>query len=134
LHKEGENMSIDAAARYAESHEYAKLEGSSVLVGISDHAQEELGDIVFVELPKVGKVLAKGQVFGTVESVKAASDLYMPLSGEVSEVNPSLQADSGLVNREPYGKGWMIRVNPSNLGEMDSLLSAEAYGKSIGEA
>jgi glycine cleavage system H protein len=127
-------MSIDAAARYAESHEYAKLEGSLVLVGISDHAQEELGDIVFVELPKVGKVLAKGQVFGTVESVKAASDLYMPVSGEVSEVNPALQADSGLVNREPYGKGWMIRVKPSNLGELDSLMSAEAYGKSIGEA
>ncbi|TXT49161.1 MAG: glycine cleavage system H protein [Spirochaetes bacterium] len=127
-------MSIDAAARYAESHEYAKLEGSLVLVGISDHAQEELGDIVFVELPKAGKLLAKGQVFGTVESVKAASDLYMPVSGEVSEVNPALQADAGLVNREPYRKGWMIKVKPSNICDLDALLSAEAYGKSIGEA
>ncbi|MEW6549592.1 MAG: glycine cleavage system protein GcvH [Spirochaetota bacterium] len=127
-------MSIDAAAKYAESHEYAKLDAGLVIVGISDHAQEELGDIVFVELPKVGKALAKGQAFGTVESVKAASDLYMPVSGEVAEVNPELQADSGLVNRDPYGMGWMIKVKPGNLAEMDSLLSAEAYGKTIGEA
>lgn len=126
-------MSIDQKARYAASHEYARAEGSVVVVGISDHAQAELGDIVFVELPTVGKKIAKGQTFGTVESVKAASDLYMPVGGIVAEINESLQADPALVNREPYSSGWMIKVTPSDLSELDLLLDAAAYGKSIGE-
>jgi glycine cleavage system H protein len=128
------NMSIDAFAKYAESHEYAKIEGNNVVVGISDHAQDELGDIVFIELPPKGKVIGKGKVFGTIESVKAASDLYMPISGEILAVNEALLADSGLVNKEPYSAGWMIRVKPSNLSELDSLMSADAYAKAIGEA
>jgi glycine cleavage system H protein len=127
-------MAIDSKAKYAESHEYARLEGGEAVIGISDHAQAELGDIVFVELPAVGKTLAKGQTFGTVESVKAASDLYMPLSGTVSAVNDALQGDPALVNKEPYAGGWMIKIRPTNLGEMDALLSAQAYGKTVGEA
>ena len=127
-------MSVDVKAKYAESHEYAKPENGDIIIGISDHAQAELGDIVFVELPAVGKTLAKGQVFGTVESVKAASDLYMPVGGTVSAVNDALQGDPALINREPYGGGWMIRVRPSDLAEMDALLSAQAYAKTIGEA
>jgi glycine cleavage system H protein len=127
-------MGIDAQARYAASHEYAKVEGSLVIVGISDHAQAELGDIVFVELPPAGKILAKGQPFGTVESVKAASDLYMPLSGEVVEINEALSGDPALVNKEPYSGGWMIKVKPSATVELESLLDATAYAASVGEA
>ena len=127
-------MSIDSAAKYAESHEYAKVEAGTVIVGISDHAQAELGDIVFIELPAVGKVLAKGQTFGTVESVKAASDLYMPVGGTIAAVNDALQADPALINKEPYSGGWMVKVNPAKLTDMDGLMSAEAYAKSIGEA
>lgn len=126
-------MSIDANARYAESHEYARMEGEEVVIGISDHAQSELGDIVFVELPAVGKKLEKGQTFGTVESVKAASDLYAPVGGVVTAVNETLESDPALVNREPYGAGWMMKMKPSNPAELDSLLDAKAYGKSIGE-
>jgi glycine cleavage system H protein len=127
-------MSIDSAAKYAESHEYAKLEAGMVVVGISDHAQAELGDIVFIELPAVGKVLAKGQTFGTVESVKAASDLYMPVGGTIAAINDALQADPALINKEPYAGGWMIKIKSPNLADMDGLMSAEAYAKSIGEA
>jgi glycine cleavage system H protein len=127
-------MGIDASAKYAESHEYAKIEDGKIVIGISDHAQDELGDIVFIELPPKGKVIGKAQVFGTIESVKAASDLYMPVSGEVLEVNQALLSDSGLINREPYSAGWMIKVKPANLSELDSLMSADAYAKAIGEA
>ncbi len=127
-------MSVDARARYAESHEYARLDGKELVVGISDHAQAELGDIVFVELPAAGKTFAKGQIFGTIESVKAASDLYMPVTGTVLAVNDSLQADPALVNREPYEGGWLLKVAPANAGEMDSLLDAAAYAKLAGEA
>lgn len=127
-------MGLDAKAKYAESHEYARLENGEVVIGISDHAQAELGDIVFVELPATGKTLAKGQAFGTVESVKAASDLYMPVGGTVLASNDALQGDPALVNKEPYAGGWMIRIRPSNPAEMDALMSAQAYGKTIGEA
>ena len=126
-------MSVDAKARYAQSHEYARLEGDLVIVGISDHAQDELGDIVFIELKEVGKKLEKGQVFGTIESVKAASDLYMPLSGSIEAVNDGLQADPALVNREPYGNGWLIKVKPNNAKDMEALLDAKAYASMVGE-
>jgi glycine cleavage system H protein len=126
-------MSVDAKARYAQSHEYARLEGDLVIVGISDHAQDELGDIVFIELKEVGKKLERGQVFGTIESVKAASDLYMPLSGSIEAVNDDLQADPALVNREPYGNGWLIKVKPNNAKDMEALLEAKAYASMVGE-
>lgn len=127
-------MSIDTKAKYAESHEFARLDGGLVVVGISDHAQAELGDIVFIELPAVGKIIAKGQTFGTVESVKAASDLYMPVSGKIAAVNEALQADPALVNKEPYAAGWMLKIQPSNIAELDALMSAQDYAKAIGEA
>lgn len=126
-------MAIDKNARYLESHEYARPEGSNFVIGISDHAQAELGDVVFVELPAVGKVLAKGATFGTIESVKAASDLYMPVSGTIVEVNEAVKNDPALVNKDCYGAGWLIKVAPSNPAEFDSLLDASAYGKAIGE-
>ncbi|HOR48078.1 MAG TPA: glycine cleavage system protein GcvH [Rectinema sp.] len=126
-------MAIDKNARYLESHEYAKPEGELMVIGISDHAQAELGDVVFVELPNVGKELDKGVVFGTIESVKAASDLYMPISGKVVEVNEEVKNDPSLVNKDCYGSGWLIKVAPTKLSEFESLLDAESYGASIGE-
>ena len=126
-------MAIDKNARYLESHEYAKPEGELMVIGISDHAQAELGDVVFVELPNVGKELDKGVVFGTIESVKAASDLYMPISGKVVEVNEEVKNDPSLVNKDCYSSGWLIKVAPTKLSEFESLLDAESYGTSIGE-
>ena len=126
-------MAIDKNARYLESHEYAKPEGELMVIGISDHAQAELGDVVFVELPNVGKELDKGVVFGTIESVKAASDLYMPISGKVVEVNEEVKNDPSLVNKDCYGSGWLIKVAPTKLSEFEILLDAESYGTSIGE-
>ena len=126
-------MAIDKNARYLESHEYAKPEGELMVIGISDHAQAELGDVVFVELPNVGKELDKGVVCGTIESVKAASDLYMPISGKVVEVNEEVKNDPSLVNKDCYGSGWLIKVAPTKLSEFESLLDAESYGTSIGE-
>jgi|YelNatPaOPRAMG01_1025707.scaffolds.fasta_scaffold00157_46 glycine cleavage system H protein len=126
-------MAIDKNARYLESHEYARPEGGNFVIGISDHAQAELGDVVFVELPAVGKTIAKGATFGTIESVKAASDLYMPVSGTVIEVNEAVKNDPALVNKDCFGAGWLIKVAPSNPAEFDTLLDASAYGKAIGE-
>lgn len=126
-------MKIDQNARYRASHEYARKEGSAVVIGISDHAQEALGDIVFVELPEVGKVLKQGETFGVVESVKAASDLYAPLSGKVVAANEDLQGDPALVNKDCYGKGWFIKLEPSNPSEWDGLMDAAAYEKEAGK-
>lgn len=120
-------MTIDKNARYLDSHEYAKKEGNQFVVGISDLAQDSLGDIVFVELPKVGAVISKLAVFGVLESVKAASDLYMPVSGTITAVNTVLVDDPGLVNRDCYGQGWLVKVEPSTAGDWDSLLDPSAY-------
>jgi glycine cleavage system H protein len=126
-------MNIDKNARYRTSHEYARKEGSEVVAGISDHAQASLGDIVFVELPAVGKTLKQGEAFGVVESVKAASDLYMPMSGKITAVNGELEGDPALVNKDCYGAGWMIRFAPTNPSEWDGLLDAAAYEKEAGK-
>lgn len=126
-------MSIDAGARYRPSHEWARKDGAKVRVGISDHAQEALGDIVFIELPAVGKALKQGETFGVIESVKAASDVYMPMSGKVVEVNAALAGDPSLVNKEPYGSGWLIALEPSAPAEWDGLLSPEAYEAEAGK-
>ena len=126
-------MGIDSKARYAASHEYARQDGDEVVIGISDHAQAELGDIVFVELPAVGKTIAQGQAFGVVESVKAASDLYMPLGGTIVAANASLEGDPALVNRDCYGDGWMIRIKAQDPTQYGSLLDGAAYGATIGE-
>ena len=113
--------------KYFEDHEWAKLENDEAVIGISDYAQDQLGDIVFVELPQVGDTFEKGTEFGTVESVKAVSELYLPMGGEVLAVNESLEDSPELVNNEPYTGGWMIKIKPSDPGEWDSLLSGEEY-------
>jgi len=119
--------------RYAKSHEWAKLEADgSVSVGISDHAQEALGDVVFVELPEVGKQLAAGQEAGVVESVKAASDIYAPISGEVIAVNDALEASPELLNSEPYSS-WIFRLKPTDTSELNNLLDSAAYQASTDE-
>ena len=120
-------MKLDAQARYAESHEWARKDGDAFVCGITDHAQESLSDIVYVELPEVGDTLAKGDTFGVVESVKAASDLYMPMGGKIIAINEELEDTPEKVNQDPYGGGWMIRVAPSDPSEFDALMDAEAY-------
>ena len=113
--------------RYTREHEWARLEGASVRVGITAYAQEQLGDVVFVELPKVGAKVAARQPFGVVESVKAVSDLFAPVTGQVAEVNGDLPNAPEVVNQDPYGRGWMIVVTPSGAGDWDQLLTAEQY-------
>jgi glycine cleavage system H protein len=120
-------MNNDKNARYAVSHEYALKNGDIIVTGISDHAQAALGDIVFVELPSVGKTLKKGDTFGVIESVKAASDVYMPMGGTITEVNGALEGDPALVNREPHAGGWLIKYKPANPAEYDALMDVAAY-------
>lgn len=113
--------------KYSKEHEWVRLEGGLATVGITDYAQDQLGDIVYVELPPLGEILTQFEPFGVVESVKAASDLYAPLSGEVVEVNEELSDHPEFVNEDPYGKGWMIKVEPSDEVELDQLISVEEY-------
>ncbi|MEM2870183.1 MAG: glycine cleavage system protein GcvH [Thermoplasmata archaeon] len=120
--------------RYAATHEWARLEGELIRVGITDFAQSELSDIVFVELPKVGQELVKGKEMGVVESVKSASDLYAPVSGQVVEVNQALTKTPELINKSPYGSGWLVVVRPKDMKELESLLDAAAYEKLIQES
>ena len=117
--------------RYATSHEWVRLEGDIATVGISDHAQEELTDVVFVELPAVGRAVDAGDPTAVVESVKAASDIYAPLGGEIVEVNPEVEADPSLVNTDPYGKGWIFKLKVKNTADVSSLLDAAAYTAAI---
>ncbi|RME46232.1 MAG: glycine cleavage system protein GcvH, partial [Caldilineae bacterium] len=114
-------------------HEWARKEGDLIVVGITDYAQESLSDVVYVELPAVGDTFKQGDIFGVVESVKAASDLYMPVSGKVVEINEKLSEQPELVNEDPFGEAWMLKVAPSDPAEWDSLLTPEAYEASIGE-
>jgi len=118
---------------YTKDHEWIKIEGKRATVGITDHAQHELTDIVFVELPKVGKVLKAHEVLGVVESVKSASEIYAPLSGKVIDANKTLEESPETVNQDPYGKGWIAVIETSDPGEAKSLLSPVAYKKEIGE-
>ena len=120
-------MASPADNKYTKDHEWVRLEGDTALVGITDYAQSELGDVVFVDLPEVGTQVKQGETFGVVESVKAASDLFAPVSGEVLEVNTALQDAPELVNQEPYAGGWMLKVRPLDLGELDNIMDAAAY-------
>ena len=113
--------------RYTEEHEWAKKQGDVIVIGITDHAQASLGDVVYLELPEPGKKITKGKAFGVIESVKAASDLYAPLDGEVTEVNGPLTAAPEGVNKDPYDPSWMIKVKPANAAAYDGLLDAAAY-------
>jgi glycine cleavage system H protein len=117
---------------YSKDHEWLRVEGETGTVGITDHAQHSLGDVVYVELPKKGETFAAHDTFGSVESVKAVSELFLPVAGEVTEVNESLTDEPEKVNTDPYGDGWMLRVKLSNRGEVDSLLSAAEYEDYIG--
>jgi glycine cleavage system H protein len=125
--KELSELNLPDDIRYAESHEWARSEGGQIKVGISDYAQDQLGDIVFVELPEVGDSLEKGEEFGTVESVKAVSELYMPLGGEIVAVNSGLEDNPEWVNNTPYTDGWMIEIKPENSSAIDDMLAHDAY-------
>ena len=125
--KELSELNFPDDVKYTEDHEWSRLENGEVTVGICDYAQDQLGDVVFVELPQVGDAFDKGQAFGTVESVKAVSELFIPLSGEVTAINEGLEDTPELVNSEPYAGGWMIKIKPGDLGEMDTLMTKDAY-------
>jgi glycine cleavage system H protein len=120
--------------KYTKSHEWVRVSDGIATVGITDHAQAELTDVVFVELPEAGRVVTVGEAVAVVESVKTASDIYSPLSGEITEVNPGLGDNPGLVNTEPYGNGWFYRIRLSQADELNQLLSAEAYAAQSGNA
>ena len=125
--KDISDVTLPDDIHYAESHEWAKSEGDHVKVGISDYAQDQLGDIVFVEMPEVGESFEKGAEFGTVESVKAVSELYMPLGGEIVAVNSALEDSPELINNTPYSDGWMIEVKPDDPSELDALMTKDTY-------
>ncbi len=126
---------IPSDLRYTEEHEYVKTgdEAGTVIVGITDYAQGELGDIVYVDLPDVGTSLSRMDVFGTIEAVKAVSELFSPLAGEVIEINGALENDPGLVNKDPYGDGWMIKMQLRSAGELNELLASTDYAQHVGE-
>lgn len=118
---------IPEELKYTNEHEWVRLEGDVAYVGITDYAQEQLGDIVFVDIPTVGETLAEGEVFGSIEVVKTVSDLFLPIAGEVLEQNEELESNPELVNQDPYGKGWIIKIKPNCPGDADALLDAAEY-------
>ena len=120
-------MNVPGNLLYTKDHEWLRVEGDMGYIGVTDFAQGELGDIVFVEIETLGETLAKEEVFGTIEAVKTVSDMFMPVSGEIVEVNPDLDASPDVVNKDPYGKGWMVRIKISNPSEISDLLSPEKY-------
>jgi glycine cleavage system H protein len=124
-------MQFPADLRYTKDHEWIKLEGNTATIGITDFAQGELGDIVFIDINTVGTTLAAEAVFGTVEAVKTVSDLFLPIAGTVLEVNPALSAQPELVNTDAYGEGWMIKMTVSNPADVDALLTSEAYAQLV---
>ncbi len=124
-------MNVPGELRYTKDHEWIRIEGDFAYVGVTDFAQGELGDIVFVEIETVGEKLGKEDVFGTIEAVKTVSDLFMPLSGEILEMNPLIEESPDVINKDPYGKGWMIKIKITDPSEANDLLSAEKYRKLI---
>ena len=126
-------MDFPAALKYTKDHEWIKVEGNDAYIGITEFAQRELGDIVYIDIPSVGKEVAKEEVFGTVEAVKTVSDLFMPITGTISEINPKLDSQPELVNSDPYGDGWMVKISLQNVADVDTLLSADDYKAIIGE-
>ena len=125
-------MNIPASLKYTKDHEWISIDGEIATVGITDFAQKELGDIVYVEVETLDQTLDKDEVFGTVEAVKTVSDLFLPVSGEIIEFNVSLESNPEAVNSDPYGKGWMVKVKVADLSQYDELLSSEDYKKLIG--
>ncbi|OFY50055.1 MAG: glycine cleavage system protein H [Bacteroidetes bacterium GWF2_49_14] len=125
-------MNVPQKLKYTQDHEWIRIEGENGFIGVTDYAQSNLGDIVFVEIETVGEALAKSEAFGNIEAVKAVEELYMPVSGEVLEINPALEASPEVVNKDPYGEGWMIRIKITDPSELNDLLDAAAYEKLIG--
>jgi len=124
-------MKIDKNCRYAETHEWVRVEGDLATAGVSDYAQSQLSDVVYVELPEVGDAFDQGEAFAVVESVKAAADVYMPVGGEITEVNEELSGSPELVNQDAFGEGWLIQFTPSDLSELDDLLTPEEYQEHV---
>lgn len=120
-------MNFPQNVKYTNEHEWIRLEGDVAYVGITDYAQEQLGDIVFVDIPTEGEALEANEVFGTIEVVKTISDLFLPVAGEIVEQNNALEENPELVNKDPYGEGWLIKMKPANASDLDNLLDAEAY-------
>jgi glycine cleavage system H protein len=125
-------MNYPAELRYTKEHEWIRLEGSEAIIGITDFAQHQLGDIVYVDISSVGKTLGADEVFGTVEAVKTVSDLFLPVAGTILSVNPLLEKQPELVNTDPYGDGWMIKITVADPAAVDQLMSSEAYGSMVG--
>ncbi|MBI5540642.1 MAG: glycine cleavage system protein GcvH [Bacteroidia bacterium] len=125
-------MNVPANLKYTKDHEWIRVEGNNAFVGVTDFAQGELGDVVFVEIETVGETLSKGEAFGTIEAVKTVSDSYMPVSGKVVEKNEKIEATPDVINKDPYGDGWMIKIELSNLAELNDLLTADQYQAQIG--
>ena len=126
-------MNFPAELSYTEDHEWIRIEADgTAVIGITEHAQHELGDIIFVDVNTVGQTLAKGDVFGAVEAVKTVSDLFLPIEGEVLELNPAIEKSPELLNSDPYGEGWIIRLKPADAGQSEGLLTAEAYQELVG--
>ncbi len=124
-------MNIPAELKYTSDHEWIRIEGDIATIGITDFAQRELGDIVFVDISTVGKELKSGEIFGTVEAVKTVSDLFLPMGGTITEVNPGLESNPEAVNTDPYGAGWMVKMSIKNPDEASSLLDADAYSSKV---
>ncbi|HWJ92582.1 MAG TPA: glycine cleavage system protein GcvH [Flavisolibacter sp.] len=125
-------MNFPENLRYTKDHEWIRIEGDVATIGITDFAQHELGDIVYVEIETVGQPLNAGDIFGTVEAVKTVSDLYLPVNGTITEVNPKLNANPELVNTDPYGQGWMVKMNVTSKGDVESLMNSGAYQSLVG--
>ena len=125
-------MNIPDGMKFSKDHEWVKIDGNNVTIGVSDYAQSELGDIVFVDIESDLEEITTGETFGSIEAVKTVSDLYAPISGKVVEVNPALEDEPELVNTDPYGEGWLLKIECSDLAQLDSLLSTEDYKKQIG--
>ena len=125
-------MNVPANLKYTKDHEWISIEGNTATIGITDFAQGELGDIVYVDINSVGKALAGEEVFGTIEAVKTVSDLFLPVAGTVTEINPALENEPELINSDPYGKGWIIKLTVNKVEDVEALLSAEAYAALVG--
>jgi glycine cleavage system H protein len=125
-------MNVPGNLKYTKDHEWLRIEGNTGYVGVTDFAQGELGDIVFIEIETVGETLKKEEVFGTIEAVKTVSDMFMPVSGEILEMNPAIEESPDVVNKDPYGKGWMVKIKITDPSEADQLLSPEKYRELIG--
>lgn len=124
-------MNVPANLKYTKDHEWIKVEGSNAIVGVTDFAQGQLGDVVFIEIETQGETLAKEEVFGTIEAVKTVSDMFMPVGGEVLEVNPKLAESPDVVNKDPYGDGWMVKIKITDPGQLNDLLTPEQYKEII---